>query len=134
MRWPLRQIVTLVAIAGVPALGAAFLHPLRPAWRSDEVVVSQAQTWGERVIWVDSRSTAEFNQGHIPGAFSLSEEDWDTGLAPLLDAYNPDRIIVVYCSSLSCQTSHEVAKRLREEVGLKEVRVLQGGWESWKRP
>src|SRR4051812_25673444 len=98
MRWPLRQIATLVALAGVPALGAAFFHPLRPAWRSDEVVVSQAQTWGERVIWVDSRSVAEFTQDHIPGAFSLTEEDWDTGLAPLLDAYNPDRVVVVYCS------------------------------------
>jgi len=42
-------------------------------------------------------------------------------------------MVVVYCSSLSCQASQEVAEKLREEVGLQSVFVLQGGWEAWRQ-
>jgi rhodanese-related sulfurtransferase len=51
----------------------------------------------------------------------------------LMDHWDADRKIVVYCSSLSCQTSHDVARRLREEATLSNVFVLQGGWEAWKK-
>jgi rhodanese-related sulfurtransferase len=39
--------------------------------------------------------------------------------------------VVVYCSSLSCNAALEVAKRLRDEAQLKNVYVLEGGWEEW---
>jgi len=38
---------------------------------------------------------------------------------------------VVYCSSLNCNASREVARRLRDEAQLKNVFVLEGGWEEW---
>jgi hypothetical protein len=38
---------------------------------------------------------------------------------------------VVYCSSLSCNASREVARRLRREAQLPDVFVLEGGWEAW---
>ncbi|MBC7853026.1 MAG: hypothetical protein IAF94_06290 [Pirellulaceae bacterium] len=129
----LRQISLLLLLALVPAGAAGLFHPRRPAWQSDEIVAGTAESWGEKVIWVDARPPAEFESGHIPGALSLNEEAWDASLPPLLDAWAPEKIVVVYCSTLSCQASHEVAHRLRDEVGLKEVRVLQGGWEAWRR-
>ena len=40
---------------------------------------------------------------------------------------------VVYCSSLSCNASREVARRLRKEAQLSDVFVLEGGWEAWMK-
>ena len=53
----------------------------------------------------------------------------DNYSAPFIRIYTA---IVVYCSSKKCHSSEEVARRLREEVGLKTVYVLRGGWEAWK--
>jgi rhodanese-related sulfurtransferase len=44
---------------------------------------------------------------------------------------SPDKKVVVYCSAESCNAAREVAKRLRDETQLKNVFVLQGGWEEW---
>jgi len=49
----------------------------------------------------------------------------------MLNAWSPDKRVVVYCSSQSCAASHEVVRRLREEAELKNVFVLRGGWETW---
>jgi rhodanese-related sulfurtransferase len=82
---------------------------------------------------VDARADADFAQGHIPGAISLNEDRWDDLLPAVVDEWDASRDIVVYCSSLSCQTSRDVARRLREEVNLPNVFVLQGGWEAWRQ-
>jgi hypothetical protein len=37
----------------------------------------------------------------------------------------------VYCSTQSCNLAIEVARRLRNEAQIKDVFVLQGGWEEW---
>lgn len=133
MRRLIRQALVLLLLAVLPAIGAGFFHPKRPSWTSDEVQLATAQEWGDKVLWIDARSALEYDTQHIPGALHLSEEAWDDGLGPVLDQWEPGKIVVVYCSTLSCETSHEVAKRLREEVQLKEVWVLQGGWEVWRR-
>ncbi len=125
------QIAGLMAMAAIPAGLAAWTHPRRPAWNSDEVQVAVAEDLRDRVLWVDARPPAEYELAHIPGAIALHEETWDEELGALLDVWTPEKVVVVYCSTLSCQTSHDVAKRLREEVALKDVRVLAGGWESW---
>jgi rhodanese-related sulfurtransferase len=129
----LRQIVAILLLALLPAGSAALWHPRRPAWQSDEVTVASAEAWGKNLLWVDARADADFAQGHIPGAISLNEDRWDDLLPAVVDEWDASRDIVVYCSSLSCQTSRDVARRLREEVNLPNVFVLQGGWEAWRQ-
>lgn len=137
MRNFVRQVLILLAAALVPAAGSAFFHPRRPSWNElalapGEVVLQTALDWKDRVIWLDARSEVEYAQGHIPNAMLLNEDAWDDLLPHVLNAWNRDKIIVVYCSSLRCQASDEVAKRLREEAKLPNVYVLKGGWESWR--
>jgi rhodanese-related sulfurtransferase len=132
MRRALRQIIALLLLALVPAFGAAIFHPRRPAWRSDEITLAVAQGWREKILWLDARPRADYERGHIPGALLLNEEEWNALLPEMLDEWNGGRVVVVYCSSLSCQASRDVARRLREEVGLPDVYVLQGGWEKWR--
>jgi rhodanese-related sulfurtransferase len=133
MSLAIRQSLTILLLALIPAFATGLWHPRRPSWQSDEVTLAAAQSWGASVLWVDARADADYAAGHIPGAMALNEDQWDDLLPGLLDKWDPGRKIVVYCSSLSCQTSREVARRLREEVNLPNVFVLQGGWEAWQR-
>ena len=67
----------------------------------------------------------------VPGAVSLNEDRWNELLPQFLATWSPDKKVVVYCSTQNCNASREVAKRLRDEAQLKNVFVLQGGWEEW---
>ena len=131
------QALVLMGLAFLPAIGQALYLRERVSWNEraaakDEVELAQAQSWGESVMWVDARPDAQFQAGHIPNAVQLNEDRWDELLPQLLGTWSPERKVIVYCSSESCAASHEVAKRLRENAGLKDVYVLKGGWETWQ--
>jgi rhodanese-related sulfurtransferase len=132
----LRPALILAALALVPGLVQAIYFRDKISWRSavrasEMVTVEQARAWGENVIWVDARPDEEFARDHVPGAFSLNEDDWNALLPQFLAGWSPGRKVVVYCGSLSCNASREVARRLRDEAQLKNVFVLEGGWEAW---
>ncbi len=95
------------------------------------VTLTHARAWGENTIWVDARSDEEFAHGHVPGAILLNEDHWNELLPQFLQKWSPEKKVVVYCSSQSCNASREVARRLRVEAQLKNVFVLEGGWEEW---
>jgi rhodanese-related sulfurtransferase len=131
-----RQALILAALALLPGAGEAIYFRDKISWRSpippsELATVAQARAWGENVIWVDARPEEEFARDHVPGALSLNEDRWNELLPQFLAAWSPGRKIVVYCSSLSCNTSREVARRLRREAQLPDVFVLEGGWETW---
>jgi len=131
-----RQALLLSALAFVPAIGEAIYFRDKVSWQSpipasELVTVDQARSWGDNVIWVDARADNEFERDHIPGAILLNEDRWNELLPHFLGQWSPERKIVVYCSAQSCNASREVAKRLRDEAQLKNVFVLDGGWEEW---
>ena len=129
-----RQLAVLLGLALLPAIVSGALQlrwhaqePLAPG----EVHAATAQTWGDQVQWVDARSRAKFEHAHIPGALLLNEDEWDTLIAPFLDAWDPDKTIIVYCDGGSCEASHKVAERLRADLKIGNVHVLKGGWGAW---
>jgi rhodanese-related sulfurtransferase len=132
MRLALRQVLAILLLAMLPAAATGLWHPRRPSWQSDEVSLAAATAWGQAVLWIDARPDTDYARDHIPGALSLNEDRWDDLLPDVLDHWDTTRKIVVYCSTLSCQASHDVARRLREEDALPNVFVLQGGWEAWR--
>jgi rhodanese-related sulfurtransferase len=131
-----RQGLLLLALAALPAIGQAFYFRNKVSWASpipasELVTVDQARAWGDRAIWVDARLDDEFARDHVPGAFSLNEDHWNELLSQFLPNWSPDKKVVVYCSAESCNAARDVAKRLRDEAQLKDVFVLEGGWEEW---
>jgi rhodanese-related sulfurtransferase len=131
-----RQALLLIALASVPAVGEAIYFRDKVSWQSPDrssemVTLDKALSWGANAIWVDARPDNEFEQDHVPGAIPLNEDRWNELLPTLLARWSLEKRIVVYCGSQSCNASREVARRLRDEAGLKEVFVLQGGWETW---
>lgn len=136
MRDLVRQAGVLLALAALPAIAQAVRYHDRVSWRApavakDEVTLEQTRGWGDRVMWVDARPDEQYAQRHVPNALSLNEDRWGELLPQTLEAWAPDKRVIVYCSSQSCAASHEVARRLREEAGLENVYVLHGGWETW---
>lgn len=130
----LRQAGILFALALAPALVSGALQlKLRDAPPQDEVTRATAEAWGGQVIWVDARAGAKFAAGHIPGALLLNEDEWDKLVPAFLDAWEPGRQVIVYCDGGSCDASHAVAQRLRDELKLENVHVLKGGWQEWSR-
>ena len=133
-----REGLILIGLAFLPAIGEGIYFRDKVSWQSpipasELVSVDQARSWGDSAIWVDARPDEEFSRDHVPGAFSLNEDHWNELLAQFLPNLSPDKKVVVYCSAESCNAAREVAKRLRDEAQLKDVFVLQGGWEEWVR-
>ena len=133
-----RQVLVVAALALVPGLGQAIYFRDKISWQSsvpasEMVTMAQVRAWGETAIWVDARPDDEFARDHVPGALSLNEDRWNESLPQFLAAWSQEKKVVIYCSSQSCNASREVARRLRNEAQLKNVFVLEGGWEEWLR-
>jgi rhodanese-related sulfurtransferase len=85
---------------------------------------------GDEFVLVDALAPMSFAHSHLPGAINLPPE-W-------VDERGPRRIptldteIVVYCSSVTCDSSIIVAERLRE-LGYRNVRHYAGGKKDWMR-
>ena len=131
-----REGLLLVALACLPAIGEGIYFRDKVSWQSsipasELVTVDQGRAWGDGAIWVDARPDEEFTRDHVPGAFSLNEDHWNELLPQFLRNWSPGKKVVVYCSAESCNAARDVAKRLRGEAQLKDVFVLQGGWEEW---
>jgi len=131
-----RQALVLAALSLAPAMGQAIYFRGKISWQSpippsEMVSVDRAREWGENVIWVDARPDEDFARDHVPGAVSLNEDRWNELLPQFLAAWSPGKRVVVYCSAESCDLAREAAERLRKEVQIPEVFVLQGGWEAW---
>ena len=134
----MRQALILVALAFLPGIGQAIYFRDKVSWKlsvpaSEMVTVVQARAWGENAIWIDARPDEEFARDHVPGAVSLNEDRWNELLPKFLAVWSPEKKIVVYCSSQSCNASREVAHRLRNQAQppMQNVFVLEGGWEEW---
>lgn len=130
----LRQLAAILALALLPALvsGALQLKWNREApLAAGEVRAATVREWGASVQWVDARPRDKYEAGHLEGALLLNEDEWTTLVPAFLDAWDPDRPVVVYCDGGSCEASHAVARRLREELSIGNVHVLNGGLTAW---
>lgn len=136
-RRSLRPAVLLCALAIVPAVLTAWLHPQRPAWAQlrhpvQELPLAEIRQRFPDALWVDARTAAAHAQGHVPDSVLLNEDAWDEQLGAFVEAWRPGQGIVVYCDSANCGASRSVAERLRRELGVDNVVVLQGGWSEWR--
>ena len=79
---------------------------------------------------LDARPQSEYDQGHLPGAFSLPEETFETSMMNLVGLFGPGDPLVIYCSSATCDDALLVARRLRE-AGFQDLSLFLEGWEGW---
>jgi rhodanese-related sulfurtransferase len=147
-----RQIVRQVlAIGALSVLLAGAVHfPLVKRFARGEfreTFLSRAEYPGIRLItlqeaedlWAaweavffDARPERPFREGHLPRARNLPEAASRNKFPADILELPRERTLVVYCEGGDCQSSLALAKSLHDE-GFKDVRVMTGGWEEWKK-
>jgi rhodanese-related sulfurtransferase len=89
------------------------------------------ELWQEpSVVFLDVRSATDYLFGHIPGAVSLPETEFETQFPALKERLQRAQTLVVYCKSPDCGLSLWAAIRLRNE-GFTQVVIYPGGWNDW---
>ena len=87
--------------------------------------VQQLREAGNNLQLVDVRSTAEYDQGYIPGAIHIP-------LARLLEQIsklNPEQATAVYCGS---GYRASLATSLLRQQGFKNINNIPGSWKAWR--
>lgn len=137
-----KQAGWIIALAAVAGVASAIFHPVKPAWYEVEsaadlrwrISIQEARDLLEagEVVWIDARSRAKYEEGHLPEAILLNPEEWGELMFSNQDALQAvlDRPVIVYCDGESCARSGEIGERLRELMGLDPVFVLQGDWRE----
>lgn len=82
---------------------------------------------GKQILPIDVRDPHAYENGHIPGALNVSFVDVEIMANRLLKEPKP---IVAYCACKDELTAARVALQLMK-VGVKNIRVLTGGWDGW---
>jgi rhodanese-related sulfurtransferase len=84
--------------------------------------------------FLDARRSADYEAGHVQGAWCLPI--WESDLEDRLLLFQarrrpgPDDPLVLYCSGGSCQDSHLLAARLLKE-GYRHLLIYADGFPSW---
>ena len=125
-------VIGLVEVLGALVLWRVEGPPQRLA--DDEVELATVLgEWGGDVVWVDARKRVEWEKNGLPGSVLVNTdaaENFDTMVAEALPKLAPAERVVVYCATAGCDTSREVAKRLREYQIGPRCYALYGGLRS----
>jgi len=81
------------------------------------------------VLTIDVRDPHGFDAGHIPGALNVSVVDIEIMANRVLKETRP---VVAYCACPDDGSSLYVAAKLMR-VGVKNIKVLTGGWAGWTK-
>ncbi len=80
-------------------------------------------------LFLDARPRDFWRMSRIPGALPLPDEDFDRAFAEIEARLRQASGIVVYCSGYGCESSHVVARRLRERGFI--AAILDEGIPAW---
>lgn len=84
-------------------------------------------------LLVDARDEENFTAQHIPGALSLPANAYPEMIQFFAEEHGTIKTVVVYCGTEECDLSNQLAARLRDEAGCRDIRVLEGGFLAWQR-
>ena len=136
-----RALLIVVASAG---LGLAFnaispkripyITPPKPVIAASEFIpLAEAfELWGSgAAFFLDARAPADYEAGHIAGAFNLPAESFHEHFMNVAPYLTPSSSIICYCDGVECDLSHHLAGMLRQQ-GYTNIHLLQNGWTVWR--
>lgn len=86
----------------------------------------------EPLTLVDARpKERKYDKGHIPGAISLPDSQFDKLAAQLLPA-DKATPLYFYCDGLECKLSNDSAEKA-VKLGYSNVKVVPAGWPGWDK-
>lgn len=84
-----------------------------------------------QIVLVDARAKEEFNRGHIPGAVSLPLHATDPEFRAFVARHAKETPVVVYCDSVACGASRDLAQKLLTVGGFPTVLDMPGGFAEY---
>jgi rhodanese-related sulfurtransferase len=84
-----------------------------------------------QIMFVDARDDANFQRGHIPGAYQLYYYQPEAHLPLVLQAGQSAEIIVIYCNGGDCEDSEFTAQMLAGAFAPSKLFVYAGGMNEW---
>ena len=82
------------------------------------------------MVLVDGRSQPEYENGHLPGAISLSVADFDKRFPEFAAQYPKEGAYLIYCGSGQCGLSRQLAGLLRKN-GYHHTKLYSAGYNDW---
>lgn len=82
----------------------------------------------EEFVLLDVLGEDHFADGHIPDAVNIP---LDRLAHEVIDRFEKDERIVVYCKDIDCEASPKAAEKL-EKLGFENVLDYEVGLEGWK--
>jgi rhodanese-related sulfurtransferase len=99
--------------------------------------ISPEEAWAlfqAKVPFLDARRSADYTEGHIAGAWSVSvwESTADAQITEFEAAAQPGSTtpLVLYCSGGECEDSHLLAARL-STLGYRNLLIYRAGYPDW---
>jgi rhodanese-related sulfurtransferase len=108
------------AASTTPREGVVTLEQLKQLFDSGAAVI------------IDARSTAEYEEGHIPGAVNIPHDRIPEFMDVLNTEVPTDAQVVCYCRSVTCDFSDLLATEMKV-IGYQSVSVFSGGWDEWTK-
>lgn len=132
-------LLASLALAPLLAQSAASAAEAKPAadktgWYHDIVDVNFVKQYAvlpkrNDVLIIDSRPTArKYDKGHIPGAVSIPDSQFDK-MKHLLPK-DKSTLLIFYCGGTKCKLSHKSAGKA-EKLGYKNIKVYANGYPDW---
>lgn len=110
-------------------------EPPRPSQPVREISSAEAwEAYQSGAAFLDARRSAEFEAGHVEGAWSLPV--WESTLDERLVEFEakanrpPEAPLVLYCSGGTCEDSHLLAGRLFQ-LGYRNLLIYRDGYPDW---
>ncbi len=82
-------------------------------------------------LFIDSRHDFEYKIGHIHGSINIPLNEFDKR-RDLLEDIPKEKILIVYCDGVECNSSLELAMKLME-FRYTNVKIFFGGWQEWRK-
>jgi rhodanese-related sulfurtransferase len=123
----------LLANSVSPHRIALITPPKKTPVAGELLTLEQAQTlWSSgAAIFLDARAPADYQAGHIAGAFNLPAEAFEAHYPQVAPMLSFETLLVVYCDGVDCELSQRLADQLRQ-LGHRQVRQLHNGWTVWR--
>jgi rhodanese-related sulfurtransferase len=111
----------MLALAAAGAAWAGDFGRIEP-----EALAEQLETAEPSPLVLDVRTTAEFDESHIPGAVNIPHDALDGRISEL--GATDGRDIVVYCRS---GRRSDIALSALQRAGFSRLFHLEGDWLRW---
>ncbi|MCK5552759.1 MAG: rhodanese-like domain-containing protein [Deltaproteobacteria bacterium] len=129
-------VVNTLRLNPLPLIGDWSHGSLRLRGETDIPIISledaTVKFLSGEALFLDARSRADYQSGHIKGALNLPVHKG--GFGEMLQAFslkiNRGRELIVYCDGIGCSLSPELASVL-EGLGYRDLKILINGWTEW---